>query len=234
MTAIEGYQRYAVYYAPEEGSALARFSASWLGYDPATGEAVERPKVDGLPEPVETLTTSPARYGFHGTLKAPFRLAEGVKAQAVDAALAEFCASEQAVAPLPMHIESMRGFVSLRPAVPVPEFNAQAFRIVQHFEPFRAPLNEAEIARRLRSKLSDRQRALLEQWGYPLVDDEFRFHLTLTVRQTPEASARIIEALSPHVAPLLAQPLPILSLCLFGDPGEGRPFRLLRRHRFGS
>lgn len=234
MSAIEGYQRYAIYYAPEAGSPLARFSAAWLGYDPAVGAATPRLAVPGLPSPAEKLTAAPARYGFHGTLKAPFRLAAGVSAADLDAALARYCAAERAPEPLPMQIEARRGFVALRPAEPVPAFNALVFRMVQAFEPYRAPLNEAEMARRLAAPLTERQKALLARWGYPYVDDEFRFHLTLTGRQTPEESAAIIAALAEHVAPLVAEPLPVPDLCLFGDPGEGRPFRLLTRHRFGS
>ena len=45
MTANSG--RYAVYFAPEPQSALARFGAAWLGYDAATGARVPQPSVDG-------------------------------------------------------------------------------------------------------------------------------------------------------------------------------------------
>lgn len=234
MGTLEGYRRYAIYFAPEKGGALARFAASWLGYDAETGETLARPEVEGLPAPIESLTTSPARYGFHGTLKAPFRLAEGTTPAALDAALAEFAANEPVPEPMPLKLGAGTGFVAFRPAEPVPAFDALAFRIVQAFEPFRAPLNGDELDRRLRAPLSARQRDLLEAWGYPYVDDQFRFHMTLSNRQSPEDAAAIIEALTPHVAGLIRAPMPIRDLCLFGDPGEGRPFRLLTRHPIGA
>ena len=41
-------RRYGVYVAPEAGGELARFGASWLGWDAATGEEVVHPRIDGL------------------------------------------------------------------------------------------------------------------------------------------------------------------------------------------
>ena len=65
------YSRYAVYYLPTDAN-LAKFGATWLGWDVERGQAVSQFDVHGLPEATQT----PARYGFHATLKPPFRLAE--------------------------------------------------------------------------------------------------------------------------------------------------------------
>lgn len=236
MSIDQGYRRYAIYFAPAPESALAKFAASWLGYDVETGESVARPSVEGLPAPLEKLTASPSRYGFHGTLKAPFRLrdAEGVSVEALDAELARFAAAQTPPPDMPLRFEGASGFVSLRAAEPTPEFNALAFRIVQHFEPFRAPLNEDEMAKRLSAPLSERQRTLLDAFGYPYVDDQFRFHLTLTGRQNREEADTTIAVLQPLLGPIIADPMPVRDLCLFGDPGDGRPFKVLSRHRLGS
>ena len=67
------YSRYAVYYAPAPGP-FAEFTARWLGWDAATGTEREHPEVPGLPLPVAEITATPRKYGFHGTLKPPFRL----------------------------------------------------------------------------------------------------------------------------------------------------------------
>ncbi|MFN3614080.1 MAG: phosphonate metabolism protein, partial [Rubrimonas sp.] len=79
MTELSGYARYAIYYAPEPGSALARAGAAWLGADPA---GAPPPPIEpaGLPRPRAELVSRAARYGLHATLKAPFRLAPGVAA----------------------------------------------------------------------------------------------------------------------------------------------------------
>jgi hypothetical protein len=51
---------------------------------------------------------------------------------------------------------------------------------VTHFEPWRAALSTEDIDRRKPAQLGARQRQLLEQYGYPYVLDEFRFHMTLS------------------------------------------------------
>ena len=74
MTApMPEYTRFAVYYAPEPG-AFADFTASWLGWDPVTASPRPYPQIPGLPRPVAEITDTPRKYGFHGTLKPPFRL----------------------------------------------------------------------------------------------------------------------------------------------------------------
>ncbi len=56
--------RYAIYYAPPEASDLARFAASWLGWDPASGESV--PHLDAPPLSPEELARFPAFPRPHG------------------------------------------------------------------------------------------------------------------------------------------------------------------------
>ena len=93
---MDMFNRYAVYAAPQPGP-LADFAARWLGWDPVAGEAVAHPEVSGLPRPVEALTASPRKYGFHCTLKPPFRLADGSSRAALEADLADLAATLPAV-----------------------------------------------------------------------------------------------------------------------------------------
>ena len=67
------FKRYAIYYTAQ--GAFARQGAAWLGWDVDQGKAVPQPTLAALG--VAALTKSPRKYGFHGTLKAPFRLAKG-------------------------------------------------------------------------------------------------------------------------------------------------------------
>src|SRR6266436_2078374 len=70
--------RYAIYFVPAPDTALYRFGAGALGYDCFTG--ADMATLDTLPVDAgawRELTREPRRYGFHATLKAPFRLAEG-------------------------------------------------------------------------------------------------------------------------------------------------------------
>jgi hypothetical protein len=105
---------------------------------------------------------------------------------------------------------------------------------VRDLDAFRAPPEPEEIARREAAGLNAAQAGNLARWGYPYVMEEFRFHLTLTGALSPDALAAALRALAPHVARFAEAPLPVREIALFGDPGGGAPFRLLRRLPLGG
>jgi hypothetical protein len=96
-----------------------------------------------------------------------------------------------------------------------------------------APLSDAELARRRKSKLSAREDALLLQWGYPYVLEAFRFHCSLT---GPMAlAANLTPAQRQSVAAAAAQwftGLPTLrfdNLALVAEPTPGADFVVLQQ-----
>lgn len=232
--AIEGYARYAIYYAPEAGSPLWRFGSAWLGWDAETGEVPPRPEVSGLPAPAEDLTASPRRYGFHGTLKPPFALADGTAPAELLAAAEAMAARMIPFEAPPLALHALGRFASLRLSEPSEAMAAMAMTCVETLDRFRAPPSEAELERRRANPLSAEQEAMLARWGYPYVGPGFRFHLTLSSALSPEDLKATAAALAPHVAPFRAAPLAVREVALYGDPGGGAPFRLLRRLPFGG
>ena len=60
--------------------------------------------------------------------------------------------------------------------------------------------------------------------------EDFRFHLTLGGRLRPGEATALIEAVTALAAPHLAPVLQLDDICLYGDPGVGAAFRLLRRY----
>ncbi|MBP7001368.1 DUF1045 domain-containing protein [Amaricoccus sp.] len=225
---MEGWRRFAVYYAPRAESAIARFGAAWLGWDAERGEATAGLAVPGLPAPREALVAAPARYGFHATLKAPFRLGERATAAGLDAALAALAGGIAAFA-VPVRLGGLGGAAAIVPLRRSPALDRAASLCVRRLDGFRAALTAEEIARRAPGRLTPRQRRRLAAWGYPFVLEDFRFHLTLT-GALPEAEREATtRALAAVVGPLLEAPLPVEDLCLFGEGADGR-FRLLSRH----
>ncbi len=227
--------RYAVYFAPVAESELARFGGRWLGRAVDSGAALEQPALDGLDAArLRVLTESPRHYGFHGTLKPPFHLADGCGAAEVRRALAGF-----AVRQAPFEIDNLclreiGDFLALVPGDSAPALSRLADACVTEFDAYRAPPDSAELAKRHAAGLTPRQAELLARWGYPYVFDEFRFHLTLTgpVADKNER-ARVAELLAPLVARLLRQPVPVRELSLFHQPDRAAPFRLIERFPFG-
>lgn len=227
----EAFERFAIYYAPESGSDLEAFGRGWFAWDPEADRAAPALEIEGLPAPRAALTKTAARYGLHATLRAPFRLAPKLSLNALTAALSDF-AEDAAMAVGPrLVVSDDLGFVSLRPDGPAPAIDELAADCVRSLNAFRAPLTEAETARRRASGLSEAQEAHLAAWGYPYVLDAFRFHITLTSRLEGDASAQASAALRAHLEPMLRAPFQIREICLFGDQGAGQRFRLLRRFR---
>lgn len=225
---MEKFKRYAVYWAPAPGP-LADFTAGWLGWDPAAGRAVAHPDLPGLPLPVAELTETPRKYGFHGTLKAPFRLAEGMTVEELDAAAARLAARTAPVLLDGMRTARIGTFLALVPEGDATALNALAATLVAELDEFRAPLTAADLARRKADSLPPRQRELLERWGYPHVMEDFRFHLTLTGAFDADLLDALRERIDPLLVPLLPRPFAIDAVCLFGEAADGR-FHLLHRY----
>jgi putative phosphonate metabolism protein len=173
--------RYAIYYAPAAQSDLWAFGSALIGYDAATGKKVKPLVPSGQdPERWMALTAEPRRYGFHATLKAPFHLSPDVSESRLIERMQDFAKIHHRVALDGLRMCCIGSFIGMMPLQHSPELDELAAQVVRHFDSFRAPLSEAERERRLKSPLTDRQMAQLDQWGYPYVFEDFRFHMTLT------------------------------------------------------
>ena len=222
--------RYGLYFAPGADEAFHDLAASWLGRDAATGKSVEHPDLDGLGASELAEITGPARrYGFHATLKAPFRLADGVSEADMIKAMESF-ADRTDVFEIPsLRVGRLEGFLALVPGGPAPALNAFANSVVEAFEPLRAPLTDREIERRNPDSLSSGELRNLMRWGYPYVFDHFRFHMTLTTRLAEPGIGRIEAAANAHFAPVLSGPVAVRELTLFVEPEPGAPFTIHSR-----
>jgi putative phosphonate metabolism protein len=225
--------RYAIYFAPEPKTALWRTGSAWLGRDAATGRLL----APALPPDLErrrwqAITGAPRRYGFHATLKPPFRLAPGLTAATLLEACAAFAARRPALIAPPLTIVEIDGFLALAFAEPSAAVNRLAADAVAAFDDFRAPPGAAESARRRAAGLSPRQAALLRRWGYPYVLEEFRFHMTLTERLDSAERALLRRWLTTVFRSATRRPTPVEAVSLFYQPAASAPFAMVRRFRF--
>lgn len=216
-------KRYAIYYAPPAGD-FADAAAAWLGWDVARGCAVAQPD----PSFAE-ITADPRKYGFHATIKAPFRLADDVTVDDLKIAFTSLAAEMSPVTLTGLHMVHLDGFLALVPIDPSPALQDMAAQITRDLDQFRAPLNAAEFARRRPDTLTPRQRELLDSYGYPYVLEQFQFHMTLTGR-TDDPS--VMAAAKAQIKGLIPAPLHINDLCLMGEDDLGR-FHLLHRAPLG-
>lgn len=223
--------RYAIYYAPAIDEPLWRFGSEMLGYDAARGLEVASPPLAGLAvEEWEATTAEPRRYGFHGTLKAPFELAAGRTSAGLIKAVREFAAEQATVQLAGLSVAALGPFIALVPDGDTSALGRLAFATVEAFEEFRAPLGDMDRARRTAGgKLSPRQIELLDRYGYPYVDEEFRFHMTLTGPVTDGARREAVRAAlaARYLSTVPPGPLVIDRLAIFEQPSRDSRFRII-------
>ena len=217
------YTRFAIYYVPPDGP-LANFGASWLGWDVLRGVDAPQHDLPGLHD----ITMTPRKYGFHGTLKPPFQLKDGHTLDDLAAATADLATKLTTVYCDALELVPLARFLGLTPRGDLKPLQRLAEACVRDLDKFRAPASDAELARRRKGGLSPRQEALLMQWGYPYVMEEFRFHLTLTGR-LPTADIPVWSATVRRHLPDLPTPFAIDQIALCGERRDGR-FELLHRY----
>src|SRR5262245_16390194 len=171
--------RYAIYFVPGAGSPLYRFGASVLGYDCYSGRDVAFPDGAELAE-WPAIVREPRVYGFHATLKAPFRLADGRDERALKDACSAFGRDYLPVKIGALTVRELGSFVALVPKAACAALDRLAAASVEAFDHFRAPPTKQERERRLAAGLNLQQAENLDRWGYPYVCSDFRFHMTLS------------------------------------------------------
>lgn len=223
--------RVAIYYAPATDSAWWHSGSEWLGRCARSGLLLAQPVLSAMdPGLFARLTADPRRYGWHATLKAPFRLATGQTMDSLLDAVCRICAGREPFELPPLQVGRMNGFLALRPIHELAALDELAADCVQQLQPLAQPLSPDELERRRRADLTAEQDALLQAWGYPYVLQQFRFHLSLTgpLQALPaEALAALLESAASRFHAL---PNPQVDrLSVFVEPHPGADFRLLEQ-----
>ena len=227
--------RYAVYYAPADADALAQFGHAWLGRDENGREIASALAGAGVTDAAyRAAIRSPRRYGFHATLKPPFHLQDGCSETDLHDALAAFTADARPFVAPALGLRSISGFLALTLSAACPEMDILARDCVRDFDVFRRPPSDAELARRRARGLTERQERNLQQWGYPYVFEEFRFHMTLTGRLDAEERAVFQTVLSSLVGEFCRRPIAIDSICLFAQDDIDADFAPIARYPLRS
>jgi putative phosphonate metabolism protein len=226
-------ERFAIYFAPSATGNLWERAATWLGRDASTGDLISG-SVAGIERGrLLNLTQAANRYGFHATLKAPMALAEGRTEAELREALADFASRHEPFSLGRLRLASLQGFLALMIEDENEKLQDFSAHVVEHFEPFRAPMSARDRAARAGKGLSERQLELLDGYGYPYVFEQFRFHMTLTDRLAEDEAKEIATAASTWFGPLLEDEVRLDRLSLFHEPDAGKPFRRVADFKLG-
>ena len=226
-------ERFAIYFTLEPTDPIYLLASIWLGYDLWSGKVVDQsnsPLLDENLTSYSAQTSNPRQYGFHATLKPPFRLKQGESLVELDQALQNFSQQTSAFECEPLSIQQLGQFLSLCPPKPCQKLNKLAEQCVKTFDRFRAPLNQVEIKKRKPEQLSEPQKKYLEQWGYPFVCDEFQFHMTLSDKLRNPELEEISNYLKNRFSTVLGKPLVINQLCLCQQSDNNNRFRIIKQY----
>lgn len=226
-------RRFALYFAPPEGSELETFGRNWLGRDHVTGRSIEQEVIDGLCKDDQQRITSSARhYGFHATLKAPFALKQGCTADALYEAADNFAHVRKPFETPPLQLSGLSRWIAFTLPGPSAEMDALAADCVRDFEPFRAPLTDHDLERRRRSDLTPRQDEQLLAFGYPHIFDDFHFHMTLAGPLDPTERDAILDQLRKLAPAIETLPLEVDAIAIYEQPDRDQPFTQTARFQF--
>ena len=218
------FEKYAVYWVPKSPDALARFGISWTGWCAEQGAHRPRGEFPGVAADIPAITRQVWRHGFHAVIKAPFRPQAGRGRFSVEHAL-EQVIDEIVAFPLPrLRLAVIGGSV----AALVPHRDCAALgALVARVGEAMAPLDAT------RHDMGAPAGTVIEDVD-PLVQlpaaDAHRFHMPLTDRLPLEVAFQVMEKLQPLMEPMLGEPRRLHDVALMGDPGEGRPLRVLQRY----
>lgn len=228
--------RVALYAAPDPGSDGWERGSEWLGRCAARRCDLPMPAIDGVDAATrQAVTADPRRYGWHATLKAPFRLAQRSDLMALRDAVAAICNDHGPIDLGALQVARLGSFLALRPEQALPALAALADDCVRRLQPLAAPLSEAELARRRRAPLTPEEDALMLEWGYPWVLHRFRFHFSLTgsLAGVPDdVVGRLWSAATRQFAALA--PMRLDRLSIFIEPAPGADFVLLEQMELGA
>lgn len=223
-------ERYALYYSLGETDSLFRKVDCW--YNPG-GLDGARP-CQNLPEGLnlarhEELVSAPRRYGFHGTLKPPFSLADGTDIAELEEAVADYCSAARGFEIGTLQVRALGSFLAMVPTEESPLLKSLAADLVTNFDRFRAPQSAEDENKRRKAGLTDSQENNLVRWGYPYVFDDFRFHMTLT-GQIPDPAERsmVLDYLSDYLAPEMKTSQQCDGVYIFRQPDRTSAFQRFR------
>ena len=204
-------ERWAVYFVPEPDGRLAQLGQAWFASH------------DRAP-----YLASPQRYGFHATLKAPFRLRADMTAGGLRLDARRLARRLEPVALPGLDVVAMGRYLALMPERPCPAVAALAQRLVVGLDAFRAP------ARRHWTGLTPQQRHNARRWGYPWVGRAYHFHMTLAGPFDGAPDAAWLTRAQRHFSALDGHRVSIDTISLCRQPKAGVPFSEVVRLPLGS
>ena len=213
------FTRLGAYFTPGD-TAFADAGAAWLGWDIRRGEACTAP----YPQYVKR----PCKYGFHATLKPPFRLAAGHSLKELQKATEHLASTQAPVALEALNVSRIGSFFAFTPNLPNTPLQNLAADVVRALDTFRAAPDEDEIAKRVTPNMTEDQMRNLQAWGYPYVMESFRFHMTLSGPIPKRDAETCLSRIEQHFKGTVPETVSLDALTLVAERVDGNFFEVER------
>ena len=223
------FKRYAVYYTPQD-DLFYNLGSSWLGWDTVLRRPLSQPEISNNIN-IEKITETPRKYGLHATIKAPFRLSDGVCASELERQLRTLCLSLKPIE-FSLEVSELNGFFAFTPTVKNTEIRELHTKVVRELDEFRAPSTKDELIKRRRNQLTSEQDQNLKKWGYPYIFEDFYFHITLTGKIPGNLKNTVANEIKKFFEPVLQRKIFLSELALVGEGNDGN-FNVICQTPFG-
>ena len=213
------YVRYAIAWSPQSRSCLAKFGAAWSGWCAESGTFSERVERSCLPADRKKYLGEVARTGLHALIHPPFGLSADHSVWWLD--------------------DSMQELARSLPVTALPRFNVvvSGDRVVlapEHLSGMIMMLMDrvaALVGLTEEAPTGDGSGARLPSIDAPSRSAPVgRFEIPLTGVVAPDVARKLVEHLSVRLSDVFEAEQMATDLSLLGDPGQGRPWRLLERY----
>ena len=178
--------------------------------------------------PLSEITREPRKYGFHGTIKPPFYLAEGQNLTELKSTLGDLCKQLKPVQTDGLRLSKLGRFLALTVEKNPQALSVLSSSVLSELATFRAPVSFEDLRRRRQSNLSARQDFLLVVWGYPYVLEEYHFHITLTGKLRQNRLKVVHSVLEAAISELQTAPFTLDALSLVGEDEVGQFHEIAR------
>ena len=190
------------------------------------------------PQTWRTMTDEPRRYGFHATLKAPFRPAAGCDETQLTRAFFDFARRGHSPIHIASEIRLLNSFTAIVPRERSAPLAALADRCARREfpTPSGAPMPAEERERRTTGLSASSRSAISIAGGYPYVFADWRFHMTLTGRLAPDQQQDMMLAMLRRSFARMCgeEPIAIDRLGLFKQADANARFRVLHDAEIAS
>lgn len=217
------YEQLAVTWYPNLWCRLHGFGLSWMGWCSDDGVRADPALRDKTRALRPSLPPAITRRGLYGNLRSPFRLADGRNRWALAWVLEEISRKTPEIVLPPLEPVVRGDAVVLAPRqVPAALTDligqiADAVRLSQSVPaPARPTLASAAARRKVTGTSAE------------------SFYVPLTGSMRPGDAEAFARRFAREYAPLLQRRITLRDIALMGDPGDGRPWRLVERFRLAD